>query len=413
MITPSFSPTATERVLPKLALDFTTASLDSRITFTRALNTATVINSSGQIAPINANLPRFDYNLGTGGSCKGLLIEESRINLFNNSLLAGVAAGSPGTAATNWTIAFGTGATTALATSIYGTLDSAQAVTFSGTAVRMMYSQNINVTSGQQYALSAYMESATGAIGDFLYAVNGTATVTMNSFVTSPTQPGRYTVLFTANGTGTCGIRIGIGASGGTSGSVAVTFSRPQVEAGSFSTSYIPTTTSGSTTRNADVATMTGTNFSSWFNATEGAFETVSVLPYTIPSGQFPCLLQIAGTAGNTQSIYQFLSAGNNRFSYDGTASSAAQWSVGAASNTFNVAANITAKYCGAYKANSIAGAVNGVNPVTDATATIPTVTSATIGSVGGTSQFWNGYVQKIYYWPQRLINNEVQAFSK
>jgi len=32
MITPSFSLTATERVLPKLALDFTTANLDSRVT---------------------------------------------------------------------------------------------------------------------------------------------------------------------------------------------------------------------------------------------------------------------------------------------------------------------------------------------------------------------------------------------
>ena len=35
MITPSFGLTATERVLPKLALDFTTASLDPRVTFTR------------------------------------------------------------------------------------------------------------------------------------------------------------------------------------------------------------------------------------------------------------------------------------------------------------------------------------------------------------------------------------------
>lgn len=35
MITPAFGLTATERVLPKLALDFTTASLDSRVTFTR------------------------------------------------------------------------------------------------------------------------------------------------------------------------------------------------------------------------------------------------------------------------------------------------------------------------------------------------------------------------------------------
>lgn len=52
MITPSFGLTATERVLPKLALDFTTASLDSRVTFTRttgASNPATYVNSSGAI----------------------------------------------------------------------------------------------------------------------------------------------------------------------------------------------------------------------------------------------------------------------------------------------------------------------------------------------------------------------------
>lgn len=46
MITPSFGLTATERVLPKLALDFTTALLDSRITFTRTTD-ATYVNSSG------------------------------------------------------------------------------------------------------------------------------------------------------------------------------------------------------------------------------------------------------------------------------------------------------------------------------------------------------------------------------
>jgi hypothetical protein len=60
MITPSFALTATERVLPRLALDFTTASLDSRVTFTRAGDTATVTNSSGYVTAINANLPRFD-----------------------------------------------------------------------------------------------------------------------------------------------------------------------------------------------------------------------------------------------------------------------------------------------------------------------------------------------------------------
>jgi hypothetical protein len=45
MITASFALTATERVLPRMALDFTTAILDSRVTFTRSENTATFFNT--------------------------------------------------------------------------------------------------------------------------------------------------------------------------------------------------------------------------------------------------------------------------------------------------------------------------------------------------------------------------------
>jgi hypothetical protein len=42
-----------------------------------------------------------------------------------------------------------------------------------------------------------------------------------------------------------------------------------QVEAGAFPTSYIPTT-GATATRAADVASMTGTNFSSWYNVNQG-----------------------------------------------------------------------------------------------------------------------------------------------
>lgn len=58
MITPYFGLTATERVLPKLALDFTTASLDSRITFTRttdATHPATYVDSNGYVTSATNN----------------------------------------------------------------------------------------------------------------------------------------------------------------------------------------------------------------------------------------------------------------------------------------------------------------------------------------------------------------------
>lgn len=406
MITPSYNITSTERVLPRMTLDFTTASLDSRVTLTRALNTATVINSSGQIAPINANLPRFDYTLGTGGACKGLLIEETRTNLFLNSVLSGVVAGSPGTAPTSWVIQFGTGATTGLVTSIYGTLDGAQAIRFSGTSIRMMYAQTLNVTAGQQYAFSAYLEAVSGNIADFMTVTNGTATVTMNTTATSPQTAGRYTVLFTASTTGTCTARIGVGTTGATSGAVSATFSRPQVEAGSFATSYIPTTTTA-LTRNADVATMTGTNFSSWYNATEGAFYGEALIAQ-IASGGASILFEAGdGTTSNrivvfrntnvaTTSEYVFTS-GSNQAALD-------------VNNVF--AANAIGKFAAAYKVNDFQAAGNTVLSSADTLGTVPTVSRLYIGNSTGSGNFWNGVVRKIAYYPMRLTNAQLQALT-
>lgn len=88
MITPAFPLAAPGRVLPKLALDFTTASLDPRVTFTRAANTATVINSSGVIVAANADVPRFDHSPITL-VCRGLLIESAKSNELLNSLIDG------------------------------------------------------------------------------------------------------------------------------------------------------------------------------------------------------------------------------------------------------------------------------------------------------------------------------------
>jgi hypothetical protein len=88
MITPAYAPTATERVLPRLALDFTTAVADPRVATARAANTATRFNSSGIIEIVNADLPRFDFS-PTALTCQGQLIEEARTNLFLNSLIDG------------------------------------------------------------------------------------------------------------------------------------------------------------------------------------------------------------------------------------------------------------------------------------------------------------------------------------
>lgn len=73
-----------------------------------------------------------------------------------------------------------------------------------------------------------------------------------------------------------------------------------QLEAGAFATSYIRTdATAGGAQRAADVATMTGTNFSSWYNASEGTFA-VNYRPGRL--GAYQQILQVEdGTSNNNR----------------------------------------------------------------------------------------------------------------
>lgn len=329
MITPSFGFTATERVLPRLALDFTTASLDPRITFTRttdALNPATYINSFGIITAATNDQPRFDYDPVTF-VCKGLLIEESRTNsLLNTDLLS---------------------------TQIVTVTAAVRTLSFYGTGSVTLSGAHTDVVSG------------TGA------------------------YPTRTTYSFTPT-------------AGALTLTVAGTVQYAQLEVGAFATSYIPTT-SAALTRNADVAVMTGTNFSDWFNASEGTFEVQSTVGV---SGA--AVLSV--NDGSTNNFITFSANG----SFGGAARTFSIRTATVYQTTFNVATVSTqtvTQWCGAYKQNNCANSVNAVATVTDALVSLPTVNQVFIG--GLTSPGLNGHMMKIMYWPQRLTNNEVRAFSK
>jgi hypothetical protein len=174
----------------------------------------------------------------------------------------------------------------------------------------------------------------------------------------------------------------------------------PQLEQGEFATSVIKTSTVA-VTRNADVATITGTNFSDWYIAGAGGV-VVRVLPSTV-SGTRPALQfddatadEVIALRGNTTNPELLIvNGGSPQAQIDaGTISANTAYNLGAAWNTDNCAA-----------------AVNGGAAVTDTSATIPTVTQALLGSDG--TNYLNGNIQTLRYWPQRIINAEVQAFSK
>ena len=261
-----------------LNLDFTTGALDSRITFSRTEATvkATYINSSGYSAQV-ATLgdARFTYDLTTLAA-KGLLIEGSAACLLLGSDFAGGT-----TSPTYWTYPFGGGTSAAAASSTLGNLDTARAWAQTATSARPMLSSTaITLASGTTYTASMYVESVSGGLTnqDILLMNAGTATLGTatykNNGVTvlagAVATVGRLETTASCTGSGTMNLRCGIGCVVTTTGSV--NFSRPQVEAGTDASSFVPTT-SLAVTRNADIAIIKTTNFSSWFTGgTTGTF---------------------------------------------------------------------------------------------------------------------------------------------
>jgi len=429
MITPSFGLTATERVLPKLALDFTTASLDNRITFTRAGNTATCVNSSGNVAIVNENLPRFDYD-PTTLVCKGLLIEEARTNSIRNNTMQGTVAGTPGTMPTNWTAST---SASGITREIVGTgtenginyID----IKISGTpATTATFNVNpepvgvISASTGQSWTLSSWIKRVAGTSTNITNPAfyfderNGSSFVTGGEILVSylSTTQQRYSATRTLSGGATVttinvGFRIGLTA--GAAVDITLRYGLPQLELGAFSTSVIPTETT-TVTRNADVATMTGTNFSDWYNASEGAFycdvtpfkwgsTTTFESAFAASDGTSSNVIAIQGRGGASSRLIP-----NGRVAIAGVETVALVLSPLAVGNT-----NVKATF--SYKVDNFAGAYKGNAVVTSSSGALPTIDRLMIMSETPTARWLSGHIHKLLYWPQRITNAEVQSFSK
>lgn len=408
MITPAYSPTATERVLPRLALDFTTGVLDPRVTITRALNTATHVNSNGYIESVNANLPRFDYN-PTTLAAKGLLIEEQR----TNNLLYSEAFSEP-----VWTtnqVTVSVDATAAPSNSVTAdklipnTNNGAHNIYASFTYAAAAYTLSIFAkAAGYSWLKLGSMFTGNGVYFDVANGVIGTADAGHTATITAAANGFyRCTVTWTASAGGDLPGLYVANANGSNSfagdGTSGIYVWGAQLEAGSFATSYIPTTTT-SLTRNADVVQMTGTNFSSWYNASQGAIY--------VEGSRFTSLVfsaQVAISDGTTTNEIYICS---NTPAYGGTSAfcriSAATGGDTAVGPT---AVNTTAKMMLAYgTTNSFV--VNG-SAGSAIVASQPTVDRMLIGARGNGSNSLNGYVRKIMYYPQRLTDRQIQAISK
>jgi len=386
------------------------------ITFTRVMtgaSVATYVGADGLIKTAGNNVPRFDHNPTTGESL-GMLVEEARTNLitysqaFNN---------------TNYSIGYDGGGFTENATvAPDGTLTASKLTRNTGTSGAFWgkYNrQSIPVTNGTAYTLSCFLKAAEittvqlygdvrdgGGLGfSAAFTLTGSGSYVLSSGTSaqiSSAGNGWYRCSVTGTSASTDDeepalLVFGTGASG--DGFFAWGF---QLEAGSFPTSYIPTT-SATVTRAADVASITGTNFSSWYRQDEGTVFCQGISNSVSNSAYWT----LQGTSSNGASVLVYPA---NNLTYQVVNSS---FQVNSSFASYPAVASV--KTAAAIKLNNFAVVANGGTITSDTSGTVPAATSFVIGNYlgGGTSYDYSGTIARLTFYPTRLQDSQLQQLTK
>jgi hypothetical protein len=374
---------------PSLDLDFTQEVLDPRITFSRG-SIGTRVNRNRLIETVSADQPRFDYDPVTG-ECKGLLIEESRTNLLLQSESIDTA---------NWNkVGGGTGSTpvvnanTAIAPDGTSTADQVVLALNGGTTVNDIsyITQSYTSTSGTTYTVSIWLRTISGNVIISFDADSQTS----NTITVTPVWQ-RFSFARTSSSTASRTVRFGLRGTFNTVNSATFYAWGAQLEVGAFPTSYIPTTAS-TVLRSVDNASMTGTNFSSWYNQTEGTFystikSTTGIGGYIIiargvSSGDRHQLTQTGGATVASSVVTALFSRSNNNQN----------------------------KNAYSYSTNNFSSVSDKDRIGQDIFGSIPTnITYATIGRAdfGGVNPI-NGTISRLTYYPRALKPNQLQYLTQ
>lgn len=406
-----------QSIRPTLDLNFAgTSTVDPRITFSRA-STATYFDEFGVMRTAHANAPRIDFDPVTG-ECKGLLIEEQRTNLLKYSEQFD-------------NVVWDKNSVSVVANAITapdGSQTADKVIENTSNSEHFVRSPPISCPAGTYISSVYWHESSerslylrTAHVGETYstsQVVFNKSTLTLGSVsgngVSASAQRvgnGWWRICLVFYITGTRNVQHGCQLWATTSyysgdDTSGIYVWGAQLEAGSFTTSYIPTTTA-QVTRAADVAIMTGVNFSSWYEQDEGAFISVfdsagydSLIVYSVSDG----------TSNESMYLTPLSSSNGNKTAFTGIVGGIAQ--AGLVSST-PYAANSKTTYALAYKADDFAGSINGEHVASDVTATLPIVGRLSIGSNwSASSNFINGHIHRLAYYPKRLSNYNLQALS-
>jgi hypothetical protein len=413
------------------AIEVWGAQLEQRASMTDYIATTTqaITNYVPALQTAAAGVARFDHNPVTRESL-GLLVEEQRANLFTYSEQFDDA---------TWTkVASTITANTLVAPD--GTLTGDKLVEDTSNASHNVNKGSITTSTTTASTCSFYAKAGGRSVIQVRYGVQsvvnrgqgnvdlttgtvaliqnvGTATGT--TLTATPVGNGWYRIAISTNPNDAASTQmrlfvilgnVAVGSMTGAAytgdGYSGIYIWGAQLEAGGFATSYIPTAGS-SVTRNADVASMTGTNFSSWYNQSEGTL--YAECSFSGISTAANKIVNFDNGAGFANSIDVYAPNVTPRF--DVYVSSAAQATLTPAPGT-PVPLNTNVKTSGAYATNNFAVSRNGGAVSTDSLGNVPTVSRACIGNNNLSTQFLNGTIRSIRYYPQRLPDAQLVALT-
>lgn len=411
---------------PSLNLNFASSRiLDPRITFTRT-STGTYTDKNGLVTIAPTDTPRFDHSYnGSNVQSLGLLVEESRTNLLLRSEEFGT---SP------WSVTSANASVSAnQEISPNGTLTADKLVEDTSASTFHRVQQSVTLAAGS-VTYSVYLKAA-GRNFALLVVFNGTnsrhidvkfnllngtvdtvsngsASITnvgngwFRCSVTSTTTVSASNIAYVyaasvAGGGATYEAYTGDGTSG-------LYIWGAQLEAGAFPTSYIPTVAS-SVTRSTDNAIMTGTNFTSWYNSTEGTLFAAARIN-ALGGLNYPGIAYVDdGTVNNCIGFY-INDAGSDNIGAEAYISNVAQYGLSSSA----IVPNQLNKVISAYKVNDFAAVFSMSGTVgTDASGSIPTVNRLIIGLLRGGNAPLNGTISQLSYYPKRLTNSQLQNLTK
>jgi hypothetical protein len=390
----------------------------SAVTAYTPTTTAPITNYIPVLQTAASGVARFDHGPLTGESL-GLLVEEQRTNLFLYSdELNTWGSTTRSSVVTNQTIAPN------------GTLTADVLVdTTDNNTHELLNAAGVSFTSGTSYTYSLFVKAkelnqvalflpgaafGSGTFQEVIFNLSNQTTSTssgtpvVSSFVS--VGNGWYRIGITASATTTItGFpRIRLASNGATSyagnGYNGIYIWGAQLEAGAFPTSYIATV-AATVTRNADAASMTGTNFSSWYRADEGTVYAEATIQNTA-AGRFVAAIQ-DGSNNNTINIATDSSTGGIR---GGVTTGGVLQTAGMTASTATV--NTPFKAAFGYKTNDTIISSVGLISSADTSVILPVVSEFTIGTRVSGQLPLNGHIRKIAFYPSRLSNAQLQALT-